>query len=107
MLTECHACHAHDRTIGVRSSRRNHLCIPCDIDASHVEIVAAGGFVIGGQVYRVGSELSRDKGFGGTSYTIAAFDGRTVTTTNLHAIGMTAKLPDNAAFSTHPVRLAA
>lgn len=103
----CPECHKPDRTIGVRSSRRNHLCISCDIDANQTEIVAGGGFVINGQVYRVGSELSHDKGFGGRLYTIAAFDGRTVTTTNLQAIGMTAKIPDNAAFTTHPVRLAA
>lgn len=101
----CPECQATDDTIGRRASMRAHLCIRCDLDAAMAEIVAAGGFVIGGQVYRVGSESSSDRGFGGRSFTIAAFDGRTVTTSNLQAIGMTAKLPDNAAFSS--VRLAA
>lgn len=106
-MTACPQCRKPDDTIGTRASQRNHLCVGCDIDAGHVEIVAAGGFVIDGRVYRVGSESSSDRGFGGTLYTIAAFDGRVIETTNLQAIGMTAKLPDNAAFCTHPVRLAA
>lgn len=94
----CPGCGAHDDTIGTRASMRADLCLACDIAVGHREIVAAGGFVIDGRVYRVGSESSADRGFGGRSYTIAAFDGRTITTTNLHAIGMTAKLPDNAHF---------
>ena len=98
-MTACPQCRKPDDTIGTRASQRNHLCVGCDIDAGMAEIVAAGGFVIDGRVYRVGSESSSDRGFGGALYTIAAFDGRVIETTNLQAIGMTAKLPDNAAFS--------
>jgi len=101
----CPGCGAHDDTIGTRASMRADLCLACDIAAGHREIVASGGFVIDGRLYRVGYELARDKGFGGRAFTIER-GSDVIETTNLHALGAT-KLPDNARFIDAVARLAA